>query len=32
MATFRVTREGARVEFLIPGAAANPVWRPGNKE
>jgi two-component sensor histidine kinase len=32
MTTFRVTRGGARVEFLIPGAAANPVWRPGNKE
>jgi len=30
--TFRLTHEGARVEFLIPEATGNPVWRPAKSE
>jgi two-component system, chemotaxis family, CheB/CheR fusion protein len=32
MTTFRLTRDGARVQFLIPAATTNPVWRPAKNE
>jgi two-component system CheB/CheR fusion protein len=29
---FRLTPEGVRVEFMIPGTAGTPVWRPAKNE